>query len=176
RSDGLERVRCEVVGTGSGMSEEVASHLTQKLSQADDSSTRRFGGTGLGLAICKQVVELMCGDIGVESATGEGSLLWFEVPMRRATTPQVVHSSLPEMLTTLRVLIVDDTEMNRRVLTKQLSALGIDPEATNDSFGALAELERACHRGSPFDLVIIDQMMPGLSGSELAERIRAIPD
>jgi len=118
----------------------------------------------------------MHGEIGVESTPGQGSLFWFEIPMPRATTPPVVHSSLPEKLTTLRVLIVDDTEMNRRVLTKQLSALGIDPEATNDSFGALAELERACHRGSPFDLVIIDQMMPGLSGSELAERIRAIPD
>jgi len=176
RSDALERVRFEVVDTGIGMSEEVASKLFHKFTQADSSITRRFGGTGLGLAICKQVVELMRGDIGVESTFGKGSLFWFEIPMPRATTLPIVHSSLPEKLTTLRVLIVDDTEMNRRVLIKQLTALGIQPEAANDSFGALAELERACHRGSPFDLVIIDQMMPGLSGSELAERIRAIPD
>ena len=176
RSDAPERVRFEVVDTGIGMSEEVASKLFNKFTQADSSITRRFGGTGLGLAICKQVVELMRGDIGVESTSGKGSLFWFEIPMPRAMTPPVVHSSLPEKLTTLRVLIDDDTEMNRRVLTKQLSALGINPEAADDSFGALAELERACHRGSPFDLVIIDQMMPGLSGSELAERIRAIPD
>jgi signal transduction histidine kinase/DNA-binding response OmpR family regulator len=174
-SEGMRRLRFEVADTGIGMSEAVRDRLFEKFSQADSSITRRFGGTGLGLAICKQLVELMGGEIGVDSTPGCGSRFWFEVPLQPATNPTVERGALPGRLAGMRILVVDDVEMNRRILTRQLAAFGIETASADDGFAAMAELERAFRRGDPFDLVIIDQMMPGLSGEELAERIRAMP-
>jgi signal transduction histidine kinase/CheY-like chemotaxis protein len=169
------RVRFEVADTGIGMAEEISCKLFQKFTQADNSITRRFGGTGLGLAICKEVIALMAGEIGLDSSPGRGSLFWFELSLPPATVPRAIHQVLPEKLASLRVLVVDDTEMNRRVISKQLAVLGIEASTVEDCLVALSELERAYNRGGPFDLVIIDQMMPGLSGTGLAERIRSIP-
>jgi signal transduction histidine kinase/DNA-binding response OmpR family regulator len=171
----LRRVRFEVADTGIGMSEDVRGKLFEKFSQADSSITRRFGGSGLGLAICKQLVELMDGEIGVDSRPGCGSRFWFEVPLQFATNPTVERRALPGKLAGLRALVVDDIEMNRRILTRQLAAFGIEAIPADDGFGAMAELERAFHQGNPFDLVIVDQMMPCLSGEALAERVRAMP-
>jgi signal transduction histidine kinase/DNA-binding response OmpR family regulator len=171
----LRRLRFEVADTGIGMSEAIRGMLFEKFSQADGSITRRFGGTGLGLAICKQLVELMHGEIGVDSRPGSGSRFWFEVPLQLATNPTVERRALPGKLAGLRVLVVDDVEMNRRILTRQLAAFGIDAVPADDGFAAMAELERAFHQGNPFDLVIIDQMMPCLSGEALAERVRTTP-
>jgi signal transduction histidine kinase/CheY-like chemotaxis protein len=168
-------LRFEVCDSGIGMPVEVRKRLFQKFTQADTSITRRFGGTGLGLAISKQLIELMAGRIGVESGSGCGSQFWFEVPLPAAANPTISRRALPEKLAKLRVLLVDDIEMNRRVLARQLAGFGMETVAVEDGFQALAELERAWHRGSPFDLVIIDQMMPGLSGDGLAARVRAIP-
>jgi CheY-like chemotaxis protein len=173
--DQFNRLRFEVTDTGMGMSEEVRGNLFEKFTQADSSITRRFGGTGLGLAISKQLVELMGGRIGVESAPERGSLFWFELPLPPAIAPGITRHTLPEKLSDLRVLIVDDTEMNRRIFLRQLGGFGIEAIALEDGFDALAELERAWHRGHPFDLVIIDQMMPGLSGDTLVQRIRSTP-
>jgi signal transduction histidine kinase/DNA-binding response OmpR family regulator/HPt (histidine-containing phosphotransfer) domain-containing protein len=172
----LRRLRFEVTDTGIGMSEAVRAKLFEKFSQADSSITRRFGGSGLGLAICKQLVELMGGEIGVDSRPDCGSRFWFDVALQPATNPTVERRALPGKLAGLRVLIVDDVEMNRRILARQLAAFGIEAVSANDGFAAMAELERAFHQGNPFDLVIVDQMMPGLSGEALAQRIRAISD
>jgi signal transduction histidine kinase/CheY-like chemotaxis protein len=167
-------IRFEVADSGIGMSEEVCDKLFQKFTQADGSITRRFGGTGLGLAICRQLVELMGGMIGVTSQIGVGSRFWFEVPLTTALSSAVIdRRALPDRLKGLRVLIVDDIAMNRRILSRQLESLHLRAEAVDDGFAGLAALERAWHRGQPFDLVLLDQMMPGVSGSDFAARVRA---
>ncbi len=171
----LRRIRFEVADTGIGMSEAVRGKLFEKFSQADTSITRRFGGSGLGLAICKQLVELMSGEVGVESTLGSGSRFWFELPLLPAVNPTVERRALPGKLAGLHVLIADDVEMNRRILVRQLTGFGIEAAAVDDGFAAMAELERAFHRGHPFDLIIVDQMMPGLSGEALAQRVRGAP-
>jgi PAS domain S-box-containing protein len=169
-------LRFEVADTGIGMPESVRAQLFQKFMQADSSITRRFGGTGLGLAISKQLVELMGGRIGVASQPGVGSTFWFEVSLCPSSAPFVDRESLPAQLKTMRALLVDDLEMNREILGRQLAAHGLKVTAANDGFAALAELERASHLGKPYDLVVLDQMMPGLSGGAVAQRIRANPE
>jgi signal transduction histidine kinase/DNA-binding response OmpR family regulator len=171
----LPRIHFSVSDTGIGMSEDARTALFQKFTQADSSITRRFGGSGLGLAISKQLVELMDGEIGVESVAGSGTRVWFAVALRPAATPTIACSSAPKQLKGLRALIVDDLEMNLRILKHHLDGFGMETSSADDGFQAIAELEHAWHRGRPFDLVIIDQLMPGLSGEELARRIRAMP-
>jgi signal transduction histidine kinase/DNA-binding response OmpR family regulator len=166
-------LRFEVVDTGMGMAESVRERLFQKFSQADSSMTRRFGGTGLGLAICKQLVELMQGTIGATSSLGAGSTFWFEIPFERSTAHIADRETLPEHFKTLRVLLVDDIGMNLTIMSRQLKTLGMSATGVTDGFAAMAELERAWHQGKPYDLVFLDQMMPGLAGDELARRIRA---
>jgi CheY-like chemotaxis protein len=166
------RVRIEVADTGPGIPDGVKARLFEPFAQADSSISRRFGGTGLGLAICRQLVELMSGTIEVTSTLGRGSRFAFEIPLARASAPLLVRRSLPEQLRGLRVLLVDDTDINRRVLRRQLSALGMEITAAQDGFQAIAELERGWHGGQPFDLVMIDMVMTGLAGDALARRIR----
>jgi signal transduction histidine kinase/CheY-like chemotaxis protein/HPt (histidine-containing phosphotransfer) domain-containing protein len=172
---GISHLRFEVNDTGIGIPEKVCERLFQKFSQADNSVTRRFGGTGLGLAICKQLVELMDGKIGVSSRLGVGTTFWFELALMRSTARVPDLQTLPGHFRKLKVLLVDDVEMNLEILSRQLNIFGITAETTNDGFAAMAELERAWHRGKPYDIVFLDQMMPGIGGGDLAERIRANP-
>jgi signal transduction histidine kinase/DNA-binding response OmpR family regulator/HPt (histidine-containing phosphotransfer) domain-containing protein len=165
-------LRFEVADTGMGMAESVRERLFQKFSQADSSMTRRFGGTGLGLAICKQLVELMHGEIGVTSRLNVGSTFWFEIPFEKSTAHIADRETLPAHFKTLRVLIVDDIEMNLTIMRRQLKVFGMSVTAVSDGFAAIAELERAWHRGQPYDLVFLDQMMPGMAGDVLAKKIR----
>jgi signal transduction histidine kinase/CheY-like chemotaxis protein/HPt (histidine-containing phosphotransfer) domain-containing protein len=172
---GVTRVRFDVKDSGIGMTEEVRSTLFHKFTQADSSFTRRYGGTGLGLAICKQLVELMGGVIDVESRPGLGSHFWFELPLKDSSAPLVPTEEKLHQLDGIRALVVDDIEMNLEITTRQLQGLGMEVASSRDGFGALAELERAWHRGHPFEIVFLDQMMPGITGEALAERIRKLP-
>jgi signal transduction histidine kinase/CheY-like chemotaxis protein len=168
-------VRFEVSDTGMGIPESVQARLFRKFTQADSSITRQFGGTGLGLAICRELVDLMGGTIGVFSRVGSGSTFWFEVPLRPAiSAPLLNRDLLPERLSGTRTLIVDDVPMNIEILSRQLQTLGMETHSAHDGFQAVAEIERAWFQGRPYDLVMLDQMMPGLAGVTLAQRIRAI--
>ena len=174
---GLSHLRFEVQDCGIGIPKATCERLFRKFSQADSSVTRRYGGTGLGLAICKQLVELMGGHIGVESEVGVGSTFWFELSLAKARAPAVEPENVALHLSELKVLVVDDIAMNLDIMTRQLGALGLRNITTaHDGFAALAELERAWRAGKPYDLAFLDHMMPGMSGGELAGRIRANTD
>ena len=171
-----QMLRFEITDTGMGIPENVRERLFKKFSQVDSSVTRRFGGTGLGLAICKELVELMGGEIGVNSRVGFGSTFWVLLPLERSSATLPDHIPMPSQLKNLNVLVVDDVPMNLEILGRQLSAFGMQVCGAVDGFAAMAEMERAWHKGRPFDLVFLDQMMPGLSGDKLAARIRAKPE
>ena len=168
-------LRFEVSDTGIGMAESVRERLFQKFSQADSSITRRFGGTGLGLAICRQLVEHMGGEIGVSSKPGAGSAFWFVIPFEKASAGLVDRERVPEHFRDLKALLVDDVDFNLEVMSRHLRAFHVEATTAHDGFAALAELERAWHQGRPYDIVFLDQMMPGLSGDALVKRIRATP-
>ncbi|MBE9604065.1 response regulator [Acetobacteraceae bacterium H6797] len=170
----LKRLRIEVSDTGPGLAPESIEKLFQKFTQADNSITRRYGGTGLGLAISKHIVELMGGQIGVRSRLGHGATFWVELPLERL--PDTAIAAPPPRLAGRRALVVDDMEVNRTIFLRQLRDLGIQADTAEDAFAASAMIERANARGQPYDLVLIDQMMPILSGVALARRLRHAED
>ena len=172
---GLSHLRFEVNDSGVGIPENVCDRLFQKFTQADSSVTRRYGGTGLGLAICKQLIEAMGGQIGVTSRVGIGSTFWFQISLERSNQESADVRELPSRMKDLRVLVVDDVAMNLEVISRQLEAYGMGTKCVEDGFAAIAELERAWHAGRPFDVVFLDQMMPGMSGDDLAARIKNSP-
>ncbi len=174
--DGSVPLHFEVRDTGIGMAENVRARLFEKFSQADSSVTRRFGGTGLGLAICKQLVERMNGEIGVESRLGTGSTFWFTIPFERSTAALIERATLPGHLKSLKALVVDDIDINLEIMRRLLEGFEIEVAALGDAFAAVGCMEQAWQEGRPFDVVFLDQMMPGLSGDALARRIREHKD
>jgi len=174
-SDGTSRVRFDVKDSGIGIAEEIRARLFEKYSQADSSITRRFGGTGLGLAISRQLVELMGGEIGAESGPGLGSTFFFILPLAPASGSFHAVESLPVDLNGARALVVDDMEVNLEIIRRQLEGFGMEVTCCEDAFDALAEVDRAWHLGRAYDIALVDQVMPNLSGESFAARIRAIP-
>jgi signal transduction histidine kinase/CheY-like chemotaxis protein/HPt (histidine-containing phosphotransfer) domain-containing protein len=166
-------VRFEVSDTGIGLTPEAQARLFQPFSQADASTTRRYGGTGLGLAICKQLTELMGGDIGVRSELGEGSTFWFTAGLARGTASPLV--SLPERLSGARVLVVDDHRLSRTVLQQHLTSWGIRSTLAENGLQAFDLLRNAARQGQLYDIAIVDMQMPGMDGLALAQLIRGEP-
>lgn len=166
-------LRIDVADTGIGFSEEGLSRLFKTFSQADSSITRRFGGSGLGLAISRQLADLMGGKIEASSVQGRGSTFSLVVGLPRGAAP-APPSPWMERLTGRRVLIADDHDTARRALRRQLERVGIEVTDVNDGFSAFAELRRAAAAGRGFDAVLIDQVMPGMSGEELAQDIEKV--
>jgi CheY-like chemotaxis protein len=173
-SDGAV-VRFEVVDTGIGVSEEDRNRLFEPFTQADSSTTRRYGGTGLGLAICRQLVAAMGGTLGVDSTPGKGSTFWFTVPLANALDPSSVGPRRTEPLDGLHVLVVDDNATNRMILQDQLVAWGMDVTAVDSGAAALAAIADAARESRPFDLGVLDLCMPDMDGIELARAITTDP-
>src|SRR5437899_1330288 len=168
-------IRFAITDTGIGIAPEDREWLFQSFSQADSSTTRRYGGTGLGLAISKRLVEMMGGAIGVESVPGTGSTFWFTARLaKRPASPTATRVNLAE-LRRLRVLGVADNATNRTLLTAQLTAWGMHVDCVADASHALRRL-RAAHRNArPYDLALLDHQMPEIDGMMLARAIKADP-
>jgi signal transduction histidine kinase/CheY-like chemotaxis protein len=162
--------RFEISDTGIGIRSDVAPSLFNAFTQADSSTTRRYGGTGLVLAICRQLVTAMGGEIGVDSTPGSGSKFWFTVPLAHSQERALARTS-GQGLSGVRVLIVDDNATNRLVLSEQLEAWGVQPEAVATGQEGLDRLVASQESGTPFALAVLDQAMPEMDGLELARRI-----
>jgi signal transduction histidine kinase/CheY-like chemotaxis protein/HPt (histidine-containing phosphotransfer) domain-containing protein len=169
-------VRFTVRDTGIGIPEEYIDRLFKSFSQADASTTRKYGGTGLGLAISRQLVEKMGGQIGVESRIGKGSVFWFTVVLAKRTGR--VQCSTPGIGTVegLRVLAVDDNETNRHILSRYLTAWGCRPAQAASAQEALAKLREAQARDDPFSIAILDFNMPEMNGETLGRQIKNDPE
>jgi signal transduction histidine kinase/DNA-binding response OmpR family regulator len=172
---GAPVLRFEVTDTGIGIPDEIRPRLFEKFVQADSSTTRKFGGTGLGLAICRQLVDLMDGEITVESAPGKGTAISFTIQLGPPSGDASLATSLVDELPKLRVLVVDDTDLNRAIFEKQFAAWGMETVSVANGPAALAALAEAVDQGAPFDIALIDYMMPEMDGEELARRIADDP-
>jgi two-component system, sensor histidine kinase and response regulator len=168
------RMRFTVRDTGVGISLEQQARLFQAFTQADGSTTRKYGGTGLGLAISRQLVQMMGGEIGVESEAGVGSTFTVTVPFGLEPGTHSRHFEVPSDMLATRVLIVDDNRTAREILTDELTAMRLTATAVDSGAAALTELVRASESGErPYDLVLMDWRMPGLDGLETTRRIKA---
>ncbi|HEY0141758.1 MAG TPA: response regulator [Thermoanaerobaculia bacterium] len=169
-----ERVwlRFAVTDTGIGIRQDALELLFQPFSQADPSTTRRFGGTGLGLAISKQLVEIMGGTIGVESVEGKGSTFWFTLPLERSAVDEITRPHRLLTLRGMRVLIVDDNDTNRRVVRHNLEAWNMPNAEASGGEEALTRLREAKRAGQPFHLVVTDMVMPRINGVVLSRLIK----
>ncbi|MCX2746987.1 PAS domain S-box protein [Arthrobacter sp. MI7-26] len=169
-------VRFEVSDTGIGIDAADHVRLFDSFSQADASTTRRYGGTGLGLAICRRLTEVMGGEIGVTSTPGEGSTFWFSIRLPLAKEHgSLAATPVPGLLTGLRVLVVDDNATNRFALESQLKTWGLRPDAVADARTALERSRTAVAAGQPFDVAVLDMCMPDMDGLELAHEFHRDP-
>jgi len=167
-----------VSDTGIGMTQSQIARLFQSFSQADSSTTRKYGGTGLGLSISRRLVELMGGDIQVTSTLGAGSCFTFTVPLGVAGSDGVEpmdDAPRPGTLPATRALVVDDSLTARQALAEMLAALGVQADTAASGEDCLAQLEQAALDGQPYGLVLMDYLMPGLDGVETIRRMRKRP-
>ncbi|MBF0194641.1 MAG: response regulator [Magnetococcales bacterium] len=173
-------IRIEVTDTGAGIPREIQEGLFEPFVQGDSSTSRNFGGTGLGLAIVKRLVDLLGGKLGLQSSPGEGSTFWFEITFMRddkaiiSTETYTKADQNKKKLTQTRLLIVDDNAINREIAREYIHLWGLECDEAEDAIIALEMLKKAAINNNQFDLILMDHMMPGMSGVELAENMATI--
>ncbi|MBT5875772.1 MAG: response regulator [Candidatus Latescibacteria bacterium] len=169
------RLRISIEDSGMGIPQERLERIFDKFTQADASTTRYFGGTGLGLAISRQLVELMNGTIQVTSQADKGSTFSFTLPLPLDLNPPE-EATIPDIdLAGIRALVVDDNEVNRRVLNEHLTAWKVHTSVVASGDAALSTLRTAQMDGRPFEIAILDFQMPGMDGADLGRAIKADP-
>ncbi|MCG8313456.1 MAG: response regulator [Pseudomonadales bacterium] len=171
--DGDMIYKFAISDTGIGLSEEHRKQLFKSFSQADSSTTRKYGGTGLGLAISKELSSLLGGEIGVESEAGKGSTFWFTIKVRPAQMDLVEQPKADiSILADKRVLIIDDHPTFNEVMCSRLSAWKMQPEVAQNAKEALSKIAAATNSKTPYHLILLDFMMPEINGIELARQLR----
>ena len=175
--DDAVMIRFSVRDTGIGIPENRRTAIFDPFTQADGSTTRKYGGTGLGLSICKQLTELMRGEIGVESEEGNGSTFWFTTRFEKQNAEAVETQNILTSadISSTRILVVDVNATNRTLMTTLLNSWGCRFESAADSESALLLLRKAVEDGDPFRIALLDQIMPGVDGLETGRRIKADP-
>ena len=177
RTENEAHLHFKVSDTGPGIPEEKHKSVFEAFEQVDGSTTRKFGGTGLGLAISTKLVELMGGDIWVESSVGAGTTFHFTLGFGvQPNGISRIRMRKQVDLTGLKVLVVDDNATNRQILLETLANWGMEATAATNGFEALGTVMEANSKGTPFELAVIDCMMPGMDGFELAERMNRQPE
>ena len=169
-----DRVRFEVQDTGAGIDETTRARLFKPFTQADESTTRRFGGTGLGLSICRELATLMGGTVGVTSRVGSGSTFWAELPLPSVAAPQprATEPAPAAALAGRRVLMVEDNPVNMMIAVAMLERWGVEVAQAHDGQEAIAAVRQAAADGRPFDAVLMDVQMPVMSGHEATRALR----
>jgi signal transduction histidine kinase/CheY-like chemotaxis protein/HPt (histidine-containing phosphotransfer) domain-containing protein len=167
-------VRFEVTDSGIGIPPETQTRLFQPFTQADSSTSRKYGGSGLGLAISKQLAEQMGGTVGIISQPGHGSTFWATTCFLKQTTSPLAIMPSAE-LTGRRVLIVDDNESNRIILHHLVTGWGMVDDQASDAASAIALIEQRAEKGYSYDVAIVDMLMPGKDGLQLAKELKLHP-
>jgi two-component system sensor histidine kinase/response regulator len=172
-------IHFSIQDSGVGIPANRLNAVFERFTQADGSTTRKFGGTGLGLTISKQLVEAMGGKIGVESTIGVGTNFWFDIPFERqnlASIPTMLIERETVILKEIHILGVDDSKTNRTILTKMGEGLGCRIETVPNGIEALIKLRSSAREGDPFAVVFMDMQMPGMDGEQTIKEIKADPD
>ncbi len=167
-------IHISITDSGIGMSSKTLPLIFRSFTQADGSTTRKYGGTGLGLAISKQLVEMMRGQIGVESTLGKGSTFWFDLTFEKQAHAAAEDADLPDFHN-LRVLVVDDNATSRHTLQHQLERWRFRSAIATDAADALTQLRAAAAENDPYAIVLLDMQMPGMDGLTLASAIKNEP-